>query len=138
MKLKMRFDKNDMIKFGIYAFILFLMIAILISNLIVFADSGEFAGLNFFIALSSEYITSTIVIYLLALGGLVFSCKSYFFEFDKGFGFTTQKKLDGYSNWCDKKSMQSELKPVLATSIKADAAGIPLINDGNYWFYWFR
>ena len=131
MKLKMRFDKNDMIKFGIYAFILFLMIAILISNLIVFADSGEFAGLNFFIALSSEYITSTVVIYLLALGGLVFSCKSYFFEFDKGFGFTTQKKLDGYSNWCDKKSMQSELKPVLATSIKADAAGIPLINDGK-------
>ena len=131
MKLKMRFDKNDMIKFGIYAVILFLMVAVLISNLIVFADSGEFAGLNFFIALSSEYITSTIVIFVLALGGLIFSCKSYFFEFDKGFGFTTQKKLDGYSNWCDKKAMQAELKPVLATSIKADAAGIPLINDGK-------
>ena len=131
MKLKMRFDKNDMIKFGIYAGILFLMIAILVSNLIVFADSGEFAGLNFFIALSREYIASTFVVFLLALFGLVFSCKSYFFEFDKGFGFTTEKKLDGYSNWCDKKTIQKELKPVLATSVKADAAGIPLINDGK-------
>ena len=131
MKLKLRFDKNDMIKFGIYAFILFLMVAILISNLVTFANSGSFSGLNFFVALSGDYIGSTIVVFLLAFGGLVFSCKSYFFEFDKGFGFTTEKKLDGYSNWCDKKTMKKELKPVVASSIKADAAGIPLINDGK-------
>ena len=61
MKLKMRFEKDDMIKFGIYAFILFLMIAILVSNLISFANDGEFAGLNFFIALSGEYFLSTII-----------------------------------------------------------------------------
>ena len=131
MKLKLRFQKEDMMKFGIYAFVLFIMIAILLSNLIKFANTGEFAGLNFFIALGREYITTTLVVYLLALFGLVASCKSYFFEFDKGFGFTTEKKLDGYSNWCDKKTMQKELKPVLATSIKADAGGIPLINDGK-------
>jgi type IV secretion system protein VirD4 len=131
MKLKMRFDKNDMIKFGIYAFILFIMIAVLVSNLVTFADEGRFAGFNFFTALKPDYLASTIVIFLLALFGLVFSCKSYFFEFDKGFGFTTEKKLDGYSNWCDKKTMKKELKPVLAASLKADAAGIPLINDGK-------
>ena len=108
MKLKMRFDKNDMIKFGIYAFILFIMIAVLVSNLITFANEGRFCGLNFFIALKRDYFPSTVVIFLLALGGLVFSCKSYFFEFDKGFGFTTEKKLDGYNSWCDKKTMKKE------------------------------
>ena len=131
MKLKMRFDKNDMIKFGIYAFILFLMIAILVANLITFGNEGKFAGFNFFIALSGEYILSTIVVFIMALAGLVFTCKSYFFEFDKGFGFTTEKKLDGYNHWCDKKTMQKELKPVLANSVRADAGGIPLINDGK-------
>ena len=131
MKLKMRFDKNDMIKFGIYAFILFITIAVLVSNLITLAKNGEFAGFNFFIALSGEYFLSTLVVFLLALGGLVFTCKSYFFEFDKGFGFTTEKKLDGYSKWCDKKTMQKELKPVLTGSPKANAGGIPLINDGK-------
>ena len=131
MKLKMRFNKDDMIKFGIYAFILFIMIAVLVSNLIKFANSGQLAGFNFFIALSREYILTTLVIYLLSFLGLVASCKSYFFEFDKGFGFTTEKKLDGYNHWCDKKSMQKELKPVSASAVKADAAGIPLINDGK-------
>ena len=131
MKLKMRFNKDDMVKFGIYAFILFILIAVLVANLISFANTGTLAGLNFFIALSSNYIATTLVIYLLALFGLVASCKSYFFEFDKGFGFTTEKKLDGYNHWCDKKTMQKELKPVQAAAIKSDAAGIPLINDGK-------
>ena len=131
MKLKMRFDKDDMVKFGIYAFILFIMISILVANLISFANDGTFAGLNLFVALSFDHIGTTFVVYLLALFGLVFSCKSYFFEFDKGFGFTTEKKLDGYNHWCDKKTMQKELKPVQASSIKANAGGIPLINDGK-------
>ena len=131
MKLKMRFDKDDMVKFCIYVFILFIMIAILVANLITFAQSGTFAGLNFFIALSLDHIGTTLVVFIFSLFGLVFTCKSYFFEFDKGFGFTTEKKLDGYNHWCDKKTMQKELKPVIASSIKADAGGIPLINDGK-------
>ena len=131
MKLKMRFQKEDMIKFGIYTVVLFLMICVLVANLISFSNDGTFVGLNFFKALSREYIGTTFVIFLLSLFGLVASCKSYFFEFDKGFGFTTEKKLDGYSNWCDKKTMQKELKPVSPTALKADAGGIPLINDGK-------
>ena len=133
MKLKMRFDKNDMIKFGIYALVLFLMIAVLLANLYTFTSSegSKFAGINFFVALSGEYIGTTIVVYIFALAGLVFTCKSYFFEFDKGFGFTTEKKMDGYNHWCDKKTMQKELSPVLTANLKADAGGIPLINDGK-------
>ena len=66
MKLKMRFNKDDMIKFGIYAFVLFIMIAVLVANLIRFANTGQLAGFNFFIALSREYILTTLVIYLLS------------------------------------------------------------------------
>ena len=127
----MRFQKEDMIKFLIYAVILFFMICILVANLISFANDGTFVGIVFFKALSSEYIGTTLVIFILSLLGLVASTKSYFFEFDKGIGFTTEKKSDGYSNWCDKKTMQKELKPVEAAALKADAGGIPLINDGK-------
>ena len=131
MKLKMRFQKDDMVKFGIYAFILFILICVLVSNLILFANEGEFAGINFFIALKLENLPTTIVIYLMALFGLFATTKSYFFEMEKGFGFTTEKKLDGYNNWCDAKTMKKELKPVNTIDFKANAGGIPLINDGK-------
>lgn len=131
MKLKMRFQKEDMIKFGIYAVILFFLVCILVANLFSFYNNGEFVGLNFFLALSKDNLGTTFAIYLLSLIGLMASTKSYFFSFDKGFGFTTEKKSDGYNNWCDVKAMKKELKPVLTTTVKADAGGIPLINDGK-------
>ena len=131
VKLKMRFDKGDMDKFLIYAGVLFLMICIFMANLISFFNEGTFVGLNFFLVFSKDYFLVTVVVYLIALFGLVASTSSKFFSFDKGFGFTTEKKSDGYSNWCDTKTMKKELKPVLASSLKADAGGIPLINDGK-------
>ena len=131
MKLKMRFQKEDMVKFGIYVLILFIMTTVLLSFLVCFSNGKSFSGINIFIALSKDYIGTTFIIFLLALLGLMASAKSFFFSFEKGFGFTTEKKLDGYSSWCDKKTMQKELKPVVATSLKADAGGIPLINDGK-------
>ena len=131
MKLKMRFQKEDMIKFLIYSLILFVLVCVLVSNLIVFYNEGKAAGINLFIALRGEYIGTTFVVYLIALAGLLATTKSYFFEFDKGIGFSTEKKLDGYSNWADEKAMKKELKPVQATIPKADAGGIPLINNGK-------
>ena len=131
MKLKMRFDKDDMVKFGIYALILFILLEILMSFLISFSDTGTISHFNPFAALGLNHLGSTFIIYLVCLAGLVASCRSFFFEFDKGFGFTTEKKLDGYSKWCSDKEMKKELKPVIATSPKADAGGIPLLNDGK-------
>ena len=52
----MRFQKEDMTKFGIYAGVLFILVCILESNLISFYNDGTFVGLNFFMALSSKYI----------------------------------------------------------------------------------
>ena len=127
MKLKMRFEKDDMIKFAIYAFILFILVCIAVSALLAFSHSEDF---NVFLAIT-DYFGTTIVIYILVLVGLVANQKERFFEFDKGIGFTTEKKLDGYSKWCDIRDMKKELKPVDAMSLKANAGGIPLINDGK-------
>ena len=131
MKFKLRFESKDMIRFGIFAGVLFVLVVIGVSNLISFANDGTFSGLNVTLAFKKEYILTTLMLYFLALVGLIASCKSYFFEFDKGFGFTTEKKSDGYSSWCDKKTMQKELKPVLATDYESKHGGIALINDGK-------
>ncbi len=131
MKLKLRFEKEDMIKFGIYAGILFIVIMFLVSTLVWFANYDGTSGLNLFLGLSGDYIGITLLVFIIALIVLIGSSKEYFFDFEKGFGFTTEKKLDGYSKWCDAKTMKKELKPVIPTSTKADAGGIPLINDGR-------
>ena len=131
MKLKMRFEKDDMKKFGIYALILFVLVCFILSNVISFSQTGKLAGLNIFIALRLENVKTTIVLFLLLLFGLVASTKNKFFEFDQGFGFSTEEKLQGYSKWCDEKTMKKELVAVTASSPTANAGGIPLINDGK-------
>jgi type IV secretory pathway TraG/TraD family ATPase VirD4 len=129
MKLKMRFEKKDMQRFGIYAILLFIVVVLVMSNIRA-VSSGRPLGLTF-IALEGEAIAGTLVVYLFTLFGLVWSCKSYFFEFEKGWGFTTEKKMDGYSKWADKKAMQKELKPIISSEYNTKYAGIPLINDGK-------
>ena len=129
--MKIRFDEGDLKRFLIYAGILFIFVVIGISVIISFSKNGNFENINFFIAFSSDYLKGTFVVYILLLLGLVSSTKTKFFQFEKGFGFTTEKKLDGYSNWCDVKTMKKELSEVVAIEPKAKAGGIPLINNGK-------
>ncbi len=133
MKLKIRFDVNDMKKFLIICLILLYIVAVAISNLSSLTSTGEFTGLNPLLAFRKDLIASTLVFYFVALIALLLSCKSYFFEFDKGFGISTEKKSDsdGYSKWCDIKDMKKQLKLVLPTDVHSDYAGIALINDGK-------
>ena len=131
MKFKLRFESKDMIRFGIFALIVFFIVCIGVSNLISFGMNGTLCGLNITYAFQSDYILSTLMLYIIALIGLFASCKNYFFELDKGFGFTTEKKSDGYNHWCDAKTMKKELKPVLATDYDTKHGGIALINDGK-------
>ena len=131
MKLKLRFDPNDMKKFLIVCVILLYVVCIAIANLSSVTSTGEFTGLNPFPAFSSDLWLTTIVFYVIALIALLASCKSYFFEFEKGIGFTTEKKSDGYSKWCDEKDMKKQLKLVHPTDEKTGCAGVALINDGK-------
>ncbi len=130
MKLKMRFEKKDMIIFGIFSLILFILVAIGISNLVYFGQEGAFYGFSPLLALKS-YFLETVVFFLVALALLIASCKDYFFEFENGFGFTTEKKSDGFSRWATEKEIKKELKPINAIDQKTDAGGIVLINDGK-------
>ena len=131
MKLKLRYDEDDLKKFIIVCIFLLYIVAIAISNLSSITSTGEFTGLNPLPAFSGNLILSTLVFYVVTVVALMVSTKSYFFEFEKGFGLTKDKKLDGYSKWADAKDLQKELKMIRPTDAKTDAAGIALINDGK-------
>ena len=73
MKLKMRFEAKDMIKFLIFAVILFILVAIAISNLVYFGETGELYGLSPFLALFGGYFIETLVFFIIALVCLVLS-----------------------------------------------------------------
>jgi len=131
MKLKMRFESKDMIIFCIFALVLFILVAIGISNLVYFGQKGAFYGFNPSLALFGGYFVETVVFFFIALVALIVSCKDYFFEFDKGFGFTTEKKSDGFSRWASASELKKELKQINAIDQKTDAGGIVLMNDGK-------
>ena len=131
MKLKIRFEQKDMIKFCIFAVVLFFLVAIAVSNIVYLGKEGALYGFSPRLALFEGYFKETLGLFVIALICLVASCKDYFFEFDKGFGFTTEKKSDGYSHWCSDRDMKKELKMINATDLKTDVGGVVLINNGR-------
>jgi len=134
MKLKFRAEPKDLLLFGIFAIFLLYEIAIGVLNLSSFATTGTWAGLNPFPAFSPKYIGATLVFYILALLGVFLSVKSYFFERDKGFGITTDKKDKGYSRWAKDKEIKAETERVGIRQKNSKAAGIPLIiNENEMW-----
>lgn len=136
MKLKFRADKDDVIIFSVFAVFLLYIIAIGIVNLHSFATNGYFSGLNPFPAFTPKFLWMTLIIYFCALIGMLVSVKSYFFEMEKGIGFTTEKKDKGYSRWAKDKEMKEEKDIVMVTPSQevSDAAGVPLIlNDKEAW-----
>ena len=107
MKLKFRADSHDLLIFGIFSIFLLYVVALAVINLKTFAATGELYGLNPFPASGPEYIVTTITFYFIALGALFASVSSYFFEREKGFGLTTEKKDKGYSRWAKAKEIKA-------------------------------
>ena len=62
MKLKLRFESKDMMRFGIFAAVVFILVVIGVSNLISFANNGTFSGLNITLAFRKEYILTTLML----------------------------------------------------------------------------
>lgn len=131
MKLKFRAEPQDILIFVIFAIFLLYLVALLVVNLPSLAIDGVFAGLNPLPAFASDTIVTTIVFYLVALGGLFMSVSSYFFDREDGFGFSTTKKSKGYSRWLKEKEMKQDLKCVHPSDETAEHAGIPLISNGK-------
>lgn len=131
MKFKLRADKEDWLIFGGFALFLLYFIAIGVVNLATFAETGTLSGFNPFPAFSPKYISATLVLYFLVLGGIFISVSSYFFEREKGIGIATQKKDKGYSRWAKDKEIKEELERVELKQKNSTAAGIPLIVTEN-------
>ena len=127
MKLKFRADKDDVMIFAVFAIFLLYIVAIGVVNLHSFATEGYFSGLNPFPAFTPRFLWITLIIYFVALIGMLISVKSYFFEMEKGFGFTSEKKDKGYSRWAKDKEMKAELTMVSPQQETSDAAGVPLL-----------
>ena len=131
MKLKFRAEPQDILIFIIFAIFLLYLVALLIVNLPSLAIEGRFAGLNPLPAFYPQRIFTTIVFYLMALGGLFMSVSSYFFDREDGFGFSAEKKSKGYSRWLKEKEMKEELHCVHPSDNNIKHAGIPLISNGT-------
>lgn len=134
MKFKFRADPEDLLVFGIFSVFLFFVVCIIVANIHSFSVNGSLSGLNPFLAFDPSCISATIILYLLSLLGLFASVSSWFFEREKGFGITTEKKDKGYSRWAKDKELQEELSRVEITQTNCKAAGVPIIlNDKEMW-----
>lgn len=132
MKLKFRAEAKDIVIFIIFCFVLLYFVAIAVLNLVEFSSTATFHGLNPFPAFSGEYITPTLVFFLLALVMIMTSVSNYFFERDKGFGITTGKsEPKGYARWANEKEMKKKLDMVKVTADHVDHAGVVLMNNGK-------
>lgn len=128
--MKFSADEKDVKIFIAFAIFLLYLCAICVLNVHSLATSGTFYGFLPFEAFTSDYLATTIMLYVFALGGIFFSVKSYFFEREKGFGFG-KKNDKGYSRWCKDSEMKKSLKEIDPTMDKIDHAGIAIINNGK-------
>lgn len=134
MKLKFRADAEDLLIFVMFAIFLFYIVCLAVVNLNSFATEGHFAGLNPLLAFSPDLFWATLVFYIVVLLLLFASAGSMFFEREKGFGITTEKKDKGYSRWAKEKEIQEELTRVEITQKNSKAAGIPImLSDTEMW-----
>lgn len=132
MKLKFRADLKDVIIFIIFNIVLLYLVAIGVLNISTFVNSGTHHGFNPFPAFSKDFLAPTMVFYLLFLIIILTSVSSYFFEREKGIGFSTNPKTEkGYSRWAKEKEFKKELKLVYPKMKETNAGGVPLINNGK-------
>lgn len=129
MKLKFKAEVQDVVIFIVFAIFLFFVVALGIANLSTLASDGYLSGINILPAFQSDKIVATFVFYFLALAGIFMSVSSYFFEREKGFGFSSEKTSKGYSRWAKEKEIQAEksVSMVRQSDNKTEVAGIPLM-----------
>ena len=136
MKLKFRADAEDLLIFVMFLVFLLYVIAIAVVNLNSLATTGEIGVLNLnpLPAFGPDLFFATLVFYIVILFAIFASTSSMFFEREKGFGITTEKKDKGYSRWAKEKELQEELTRVEITQKNSKAAGVPImLNNTEMW-----
>lgn len=131
MKLKFRAEKKDVVAFVIVAIFVLFIVAFCVANVLSVINYQTAAGLNILLAFTPTSAPLTLIIWIALIGMAFGSNTSYFFEREKGFGFTDMPKENGYSRWAkDKEIMESkEVVKVPFIDTKAPAGGVPVIYD---------
>ena len=132
MKLKLVADSKKWTIFIIFCIVLLYFVAIAVLNLYYFSHYGIAYGFNPIEAFTPQFILPTLVGFIGVIAAAFIGVSSYFFERDKGVGFSTSpKKEKGYSRWEPEKEFRKQLSPVYPGQEKVEKAGIPLINNGK-------
>lgn len=131
MKLKFRAEKKDVIAFACVALFMLYLVAVCVLNITSILQEGTPWGLNPIPAFFPQYIVSTLVFWFVSVAFLFTTTSSYFFTREKGFGYTSEKKEDGYSRWAKegeiKKAKGVERVPFIDKESKF--GGVPLVYD---------
>ena len=129
MKLKFVAEKRDVVIFAVLCFFLLFLIAIVISNVKNIVEYGTPAGINFLIAFYPSNILVTLLVWIVIIAALFGTTSSYFFDREKGFGFSDEKKTNGYSKWFKDKDIiaQRGVLEVPYNVAKIDGGGVPLV-----------
>ena len=132
MKLKITAEPKDFAIFGVFCVFLLYLSCIAVLNISYIATEGVLWGLSPFKAFTSRYIGATIIVFVAGLIGVFSSVKSYVFDRESGFGFSTHKKdKGGYSRWAKPEEVKKQLVEVDPKAYKANGAGIAVINNGK-------
>ena len=131
MKLKIRAEKKDVIAFVLMSVFVLLIIALCVSNVLSILHDGVPAGLNIFKEFNGSSFALTMVIWIAVIGTVFGSTSSYFFEREKGFGWTDIPKENGYSRWAKDKEIMTAKEVVRIPFVdkKAEVGGTPIIYD---------
>jgi len=127
--MKFTADKKDFLIFIAFSAFLLYIVAILILNVSSLAQLNMAHGLNPFPAFTADYIFTTLTFYLIFYIVIVMSVKKYFFDTEKGFGFS-KSASNGFSRWASVKEIKERCEKVIIQDKKLHAAGIPLLNNG--------
>ena len=138
IKLKFTAKPKDVVMFIIFCIFLLYLVAIGVLNLYEITHNNEFWGLNPFPAFSSDFLPSTLTMYLLALIAVFMSTSNPFFDREKGFGFGKKKDKDepGWSRWMKDDEMKKayDVKEITLKDDTYEHAGIPIIlNEDKAW-----
>mgnify|MGYP004649154559 FL=1 len=131
MKLKFRAEKKDVIAFACVAGFMLYLVAICVLNVSFIVQEGTPWGLNPILAFTPKYIVTTLVLWFVSIAFLFSSTSSYFFTREKGFGYTSEKKEDGYARWAKEGEIKKAKGVVRVPYIdkKSNAGGTPLVYD---------
>lgn len=131
MKLKFRAEKKDVIAFACVALFMLYLVAVCTLNITSILQEGTPWGLNPIPAFFPKHIISTLTFWFASIAFLFTTTSSYFFTREKGFGYTSEKKEDGYSRWAKDSEIKKAkgVERVLFVDKESKFGGVPLAYD---------